>query len=77
LPIKLKHGLVRPQTVAAMAAVMSKLATERGVIITSMQMSDQMKKMAMPKNITLLEGIMSAEDLTRGLKAADIVRSEP
>ena len=77
LPIKLKHGLVRPQTVAAMAAVMNKLATERGMIITSMQMSDQTKKMAMPRNITFLEGIMCAEDLTRGLKDADIVGPEP
>jgi hypothetical protein len=77
LPIKLKHGLVRPQTVAAMAAVMNKLATERGMIITSMQMSDQTKKMPMPKNITFLEGIMSAEDLTRGLKDADVVPPEP
>jgi hypothetical protein len=77
LPIKLKHGLVRPQTVAAMAAVMNRLATERGMIITSMQMSDRMKKMAVPKNITLLEGIMSAEDLTRGLKDAEIVPPGP
>jgi hypothetical protein len=76
LPIKLKHGLVRPQTVAAMAAVMNKLATERGMIVTSMQMSDQTKKMAMPKNITLLEGVMSAEDLTCGLKDANIVGPE-
>jgi hypothetical protein len=76
LPIKLKHGLVRPQTVAAMAAVMNKLATERGMIITSMQMGDQTKKMAMPRNITLLQGIMSAEDLTRGLKDSNIVVSE-
>ena len=76
LPIKLKHGLVRPQTVAAMAAVMNKLAAGRGMIITSTQMSDQTKKMAMPKNITLLAGIMSAEDLTRGLKDASIVGPE-
>jgi hypothetical protein len=76
LPIKLKHGLVRPQTVAVMAAVTNKLATERGMIITSTQMSDQAKKLAMPKNITLLEGVMSAEDLTRGLKDAGIVGSE-
>lgn len=76
LPIKLKHGLVRPQTVAAMEAVVNELATERGMIITSMQMSDRTKKMGMPKNITLLEGIMSAEDLTRGLKDADVVRAE-
>jgi hypothetical protein len=73
LPIKLRHGLVRPQTVAAMAAVVNRLATERGVIVTSMRMSDQMKKMAMPKNIILLEGVMSAEDLTRGLKDAEVV----
>lgn len=77
LPIKLKHGLVRPQTVAAMTAVMNNLATERGMIITSMQMSEQAKKMAVPRNITFLEGIMSAEDLTRGLKDADIVGPEP
>lgn len=77
LPIKLKHGLIRPQTVAAMAAVMNKLAAERGVIITSMQMSDQMRMRAMPKSIILLEGIMSAEDLTRGLKGAEVVRPEP
>jgi hypothetical protein len=76
LPIKLKHGLVRPQTVAAMAAVMNKLATERGMIITSMQMDDQTKKMAMPRNMTFLQGIMSAEDLTRGLKDANIVGPE-
>ena len=76
LPIKLKHGLVRPQTVVAMAAVVNELATERGMIITSMQMSDRTRKMEMPKNITLLEGIMSAEDLTRGLKDADIVGPE-
>jgi hypothetical protein len=77
LPVKLKHGLVSPQTVAAMAAVMDKLATERGMIITSGQIGARTKKMAMPKNITLLEGIMSAEDLTRGLKDADIVRPQP
>ena len=77
LPIKLKHGLVRPQTVAAMGAVMNKLATERGMIITSMQMNDRTRKMAMPTNITFLEGIMSAEDLTRGLKDAHIVGPEP
>ena len=77
LPIKLKHGLVRPQTVAAMAAVMNRLATERGMIVTSMQMNDQMKKMAMPKNITLLEGIMSAEDFTCGLKDAEVVPPRP
>jgi hypothetical protein len=77
LPIKLKHGLVRPQTVAAMAAVVNELATERGIIITSMQMSDGTKKMGVPNNITLLEGIMSAEDLTRGFKEAGIVRPEP
>jgi hypothetical protein len=77
LPIKLKHGLVRPQTVAAMTAVMNNLATERGMIITSMQMSEQAKKMTVPRNITFLEGIMSAEDLTRGLKDADIVGPEP
>lgn len=73
LPIKLKHGLVRPQTVAAMAAVMDKLAAERGMIITSMRMSDQTKKMPAPWNITILQGVMSAEDLTRGLKEADLV----
>ena len=77
LPIKVKHGLVRPQTVAAMAAVMNKLATERGMIITSTQGNDRTKKMAIPTNITFLEGIMSAEDLTRGLKDADIVRPQP
>jgi hypothetical protein len=77
LPIKVKHGLVRPQTVAAMAAVMDKLATERGMIITSTQGNDRTKKMAIPTNITFLEGIMSAEDLTRGLKDADIVRPQP
>lgn len=76
LPIKLKHGLVRRQTIAAMAAVMNKLATERGMIITSVQMADQTKKMAMPRNITLLEGIVSAEDLSRGLKDSKIVVSE-
>jgi hypothetical protein len=76
LPIKLKHGLVRPQTVAAMAAVMNKLAAERGMIITSMQMSDQTKKMAVPWNITILQGVMSAEDVTRGLKDADLVGCE-
>jgi hypothetical protein len=77
LPVKLKHGLVSSQTIAAMAAVMNKLATERGMIITSRQIGARTKKMAMPKNITLLEGIMSAEDLTRGLKDADIVGPEP
>jgi len=77
LPIKLRHGLVRPQTVAAMAAVIDKLATDRGMIITSMQMSDRTRKMAMPANITFLEGIMSGEDLTRGLKDADIVGARP
>ena len=77
LPIKLRHGLVRPQTVAAMAAVIDKLATDRGMIITSMQMSDRTRKMAMPTNITFLEGIMSGEDLTRGLKDADIVGARP
>jgi hypothetical protein len=76
LPIKLKHGPVRPQTVAAMAAVMNKLATKRGMIITSTQMGDHTKKMAVPGNITFLQGIMSAEDLTRGLKDADIVGPE-
>jgi hypothetical protein len=76
LPIKVKHGLVRPQTVAAMAAVMNKLATERGMIITSTQGNDRTKKMAIPTNITFLEGIMSAEDLTRGLKDANIVGPE-
>jgi hypothetical protein len=77
LPIKLKHGLVRPQTVAAMAAAMNRLASERGVIVTSMQMSDQAKKMAMARNITSLEGIMSAEDLTRGLKDAEVLPPGP
>jgi hypothetical protein len=77
LPIKLKHGLVSPQTIAAMVAVMNKLATERGMIITPGQIGARTKKMAMPKNITLLEGIMSAEDLARGLKDADIVRPQP
>lgn len=77
LPVKLKHGLVSPQTIAAMAAVMNKLATERGMIITSRQIGARTRKMAMAKNITLLEGIRSAEDLTRGLKDADIVRPEP
>jgi hypothetical protein len=77
LPVKLKHGLVSPQTIAAMVAVMNKLATERGMIITSGQIGARTKKMAMPKNITLLEGIRSAEDLTRGLKDADIVRPQP
>ncbi len=76
LPIKVKHGLVRPQTVAAMAAVMNKLATGRGMIITSTRMTDQTKKMTMPKNITFLEGITSAEDLTRELKDASIVGPE-
>jgi hypothetical protein len=77
LPIKVKHGLVKPETITVMAAVMNKLATERGMIITSMQGSDRTKKMALPKNITLLEGITSAEDLARGLKDADIVGPEP
>jgi len=77
LPIKVKHGLVRPQTIAAMVAVMNKLVTDRGMIITSTQVSDRTKKMAMSRNITLLEGITSAEDLTRGLKDADIVGPEP
>jgi len=52
------------------------LAAGRGIIITSTQMSDQTKKMTMPKNITFLEGIMSAEALTRGLKDASIVGPE-
>jgi len=77
LPIKVKHGLVRPETIAAMVAVMNKLATERGMIISSTQVSDRTKKMAMSRNITLLEGITSAEDLTLGLKDADIVGPEP
>lgn len=77
LPIKLKHGPVTPQTVAAMAAVVNKLAAERGMIITSMQRSDQTKKMAVPWNITILQGVMSAEDLTRALKDADLVGPEP
>jgi len=77
LPIKVKHGLVRPETIAAMVAVMNKLVTERGMIISSTQVSDRTKKMAMSRNITLLEGITSAEDLTRGLKDADIVGPEP
>jgi hypothetical protein len=77
VPIKVKHGLVKPQAIAFMAAVMNKLATERGMIITSTQVSDRAKKMTMSKNITLLEGITSAEDLTRGLKDADIVGPEP
>jgi hypothetical protein len=76
LPIKVKHGLVKPETIAAMVAVMNKLATERGMMITSTQVSGRAKKMAMSKNITLLEGITSAEDLTRGLKDADIVRPQ-
>jgi hypothetical protein len=59
-----------------MAAVMNKLATERGMIITSTQGNDRTKKMAIPTNITFLEGIMSAEDLTRGLKDANIVGPE-
>lgn len=77
LPIKVKHGLVTPQTIAAMAAVMNRLAIERGMIITSMQVRDRTKKMAMSRNITLLAGIRSAEDLTRGLKDANIVGCEP
>jgi hypothetical protein len=77
VPIKVKHGLVKPQAIAFMAAVMNKLATERGMIITSTQVSDRAKKMTMSKNITLLEGITSAEDLTRELKDADIVGPEP
>jgi predicted RecB family endonuclease len=77
VPIKVKHGLVKPETIAVMAAVMKKLATERGMIITSMQGSDRTKKMAMSRNVTLLTGITSAEDLTRGLKDADIVGPEP
>jgi hypothetical protein len=47
------------------------------VIITSGQVGARTKKVAMPKNITLLEGIRSAEDLARGLKDADIVRPQP
>jgi predicted RecB family endonuclease len=77
LPIKVKHGLVKPESIAAMVAVMNKLATERGMMITTAQVSGRAKKMAMSKNITLLEGITSAEDLTRGLKDADIVGPEP
>jgi hypothetical protein len=77
LPIKVKHGLVSPQTIAAMGAVMSNLATERGMIITCMEVSDRIKKMAMSRNITLLADITFAEDLTRGLKDADIVGPEP
>jgi len=73
LPVKLKRGLVSRQTIAAMGAVMNKLTTERGMIITSRQVSHRTKRLAMPKNITLLEGIGSAEDLTRGLKEANIV----
>jgi hypothetical protein len=33
--------------------------------------------MAMARNITLLGGIMSAEDLTRGFKDAEVVPPEP
>ena len=76
LPIKVKHSLVQPETIAAMAAVMNKLATQRGMIITYMQGNDRTKKMATSRNISLLEGITSAEDLTRGLKDANIVRPE-
>lgn len=77
LPIKAKHGLVKPETIAAMVAVMNKLATERGMIITTTQVNGRIKGMAMSKNITLLEGITSAEGLTRGLQDADIMGPEP
>lgn len=77
LPIKVKHGLVKPEIIAVMVAVMNKLGTEQGMIITSAQGSDRMKKVATSRNVTLLTGITSAEDLIRGLKDANIVRAEP
>lgn len=77
LPAKVKHGLVKPGTIAVMAAVMNKLASERGMIITSTQVGGRIKEMAMSRNITLLEGIRSPEDLTRGLKDAGIAAPEP
>lgn len=73
LPIEIKAGLVKNQAIDTMVAAMQGLASKRGILITSSQVQEEIRKMANTNNILLIEGVSSEEDLIRGLKDAKII----
>jgi len=68
VPIEIKTGSVRHEAISSLVAAMKLLTSRRGVLITSSQVQENIKKMALEHNVLLLEGITTKEDLIRGLR---------
>lgn len=68
VPIEIKTGSVRNEAISPIVTAMKLLASRRGVLITSSQVQENIKKMTLKHNILLLEGITSKEDLIRRLR---------
>jgi predicted RecB family endonuclease len=72
LPIEVKVGSVNRDAINNMVYAMQGLAYMRGIIVTSSQVPDEIRRMANINNIHLVEGATSEEDLRRGLADAKL-----
>jgi uncharacterized membrane protein YiaA len=68
LPVEIKHGFIKMHTIDQIADVMQKIGSNKGLIITTSRLGDEVKNLSRQRSIITIDDVTSQRDIINRLK---------
>lgn len=68
LPVEIKHGFIKMHTIDQIADVMQKIGSNKGLIITTSRLGDEVRNLSRQRSIIAIDDVTSQRDIINGLK---------
>lgn len=68
LPVEIKHGSIKTHTIDQIADVMQKIGSNKGLMITTSRLGDEVKNLSRQRSIIVIDEVTSQRDIINGLK---------
>jgi len=68
LPVEVKHGSIKTNTINQIADVIQKIGSNKGLMITTSRLGDEVKNLSRRRSIIVIDEVKSQRDIINGLK---------